>query len=79
MRAAEANKRLLWSAAELAVALGVDRSTIWAWDAGGKLGPMPVRIGSKCTRWQRGEIEDWIAEGCPGRGKWVREHPPRKI
>ena len=26
--------------------------------------PKPVRIG-RMTRWQRAEIERWIAEGCP--------------
>lgn len=31
------------SGTQAAAMLQVDRSTIWAWDAGGKLGPMPVR------------------------------------
>lgn len=72
-------ERLLWSAADLAVVLGVDRSTVWAWDSSGKLGPMPVKVGAKFTRWRRREIETWIAEGCPGRGKWVQEHPATQM
>jgi len=64
---------MLLSAKDLATILGVDRSTIWAWDGSGKLGPLPVRIGSKCTRWRRREIEDWVASGCPGRQRWLQE------
>jgi excisionase family DNA binding protein len=26
--------------------------------------PPPVRVGA-LVRWRRGEIEDWIAAGCP--------------
>ena len=64
---------LLLSARDLATLLGVDRSTVWAWDASGKLGPLPVRIGTKCTRWRHKDIKEWITADCPGRGKWLRQ------
>lgn len=60
---------LVYSARQLAVALGVSLRTVWRLAAAGKL-PKPVRIGSG-KRWRREEILAWIASGCP-----VRTHGP---
>jgi len=42
--------------------------TLWRLDATAKL-PRAVRLGTAC-RWRRGEIEAWIAAGCPARDEW---------
>ena len=62
-------RKLLLSAAEVGALLGVNRSTVWCWDSSGRI-PRPVRIGSKCTRWRRAEIEAWIEAGAPARERW---------
>lgn len=56
---------LLYSARQLAVALGVSLRTVWRLAASGRL-PRPIRIGSG-KRWRREEIVTWIASGCPVR------------
>ena len=33
--------------------------------------PAPLRLG-KLVRWRRGEIDAWIAEGCPGSKRGAR-------
>lgn len=27
--------------------------------------PRPIRIGSRLRRWRRGDVVQWIADGCP--------------
>lgn len=41
--------------------VGLSPSTIWARVAGGEF-PPAVRIGNRCTRWNRVEIEAWIRD-----------------
>ena len=62
--------RLLLSASELAVLLGVARCTVWTWHASGKI-PMPVKIGGT-TRWRRAEVERWLEVGAPPRERWMQ-------
>ena len=38
-------------------------------DAAGKV-PRPVRLGAKTKRWNREELEQWIAAGCMPRREW---------
>lgn len=56
---------VLIDAGKLAVVLGVSLRTVRAWDASGLL-PQRLQIG-RTVRWQSGEIERWIAAGCPTR------------
>ena len=60
--------RLLWSASQLAEALGCGGRTVWAWHASGRL-PMGLKI-SHSRRWRAAEIRDWIRSGCPPRTRW---------
>jgi predicted DNA-binding transcriptional regulator AlpA len=59
---------LLITAEQLAQMANASTSTIWRWDAGGKL-PAAIKIG-QIKRWRRDEIEAWIAVGCPDRRSW---------
>jgi len=49
--------------------LGVSRNMVWQMDASGSI-PAPIRIGRRCTRWRRDEIEAWVRAGCPSRERW---------
>ena len=65
---------ILLDAATVAELLSVAESTIWRMCSAGQL-PEPVRIGTRCTRWRRAELESWCAAGCPSRARWetIRE------
>jgi predicted DNA-binding transcriptional regulator AlpA len=66
---------LLFRPRELAAALGVSVRTLWRLDATARL-PRAVRLGTVC-RWRRGEVEAWVAAGCPARDQWDgRCRPP---
>lgn len=59
---------LLLEAREAARLCGRSLRTWRTWDAGG-LVPSPVRIG-RSVLWRRGELEAWVAAGCPDREAW---------
>lgn len=61
-------KSLLLSATETAELLGISRSTLYQFDASGKV-PSPIRLGGR-TLWRREELEQWVKAGCPGRERW---------
>ena len=63
------NLSLLVSAANGAVLLGISRSSFYAMHSSGRLGPLPVHLGSR-TLWRRQELAEWVFSGCPGRQKW---------
>jgi excisionase family DNA binding protein len=52
-----------WVASQLTVSSRHVRRLL---DAGSM--PLPIRLGS-LVRWRRQEILDWIAAGCPRRGR----------
>ena len=64
-------ERILLSAAEVAGLLGVSLRHFYGLLSSGRVGPLPVRLG-RCIRWRRGEIEQWVQAGCPGRETWVK-------
>ena len=59
---------LLLKDREVAALLGVSRRHVATLRASGRM-PAPVRLGCS-VRWQRDEIEGWIAAGCPARERW---------
>lgn len=61
---------LALSAQGVARLLGVSRAHIWKLHSQGKL-PSPVRLG-RSVRWDRRELEAWLAAGCPPRDRWKR-------
>jgi predicted DNA-binding transcriptional regulator AlpA len=57
-----------------AMLCGVSRAQWWKLHAMAKT-PAPVYLGSKCPRWIRVELEQWLAAGCPDRTAWSRMRP----
>jgi predicted DNA-binding transcriptional regulator AlpA len=60
---------LLLTARQAAALCGVSAATWHRMVASGRC-PAPVRLSAGCVRWRRGELEDWIAAGCPDRRTW---------
>jgi predicted DNA-binding transcriptional regulator AlpA len=60
---------LLVSAADAAALIGVGRSHFYAMHSSGRLGPMPVKLGSR-TLWVRQELINWTLQRCPAREQW---------
>ena len=48
---------------QVAKLLGAGQRSVWRWSHSGRM-PAPVRVGN-AVRYRRGEIERWIADGCP--------------
>jgi len=68
---------LALSASDLAALLSVSVRQIWAMHAAGTLGPVPVSLGERLTRWDAQEIREWWtasrAAGRPiPRAEWLR-------
>ena len=61
-------RRLLISTAEVAALLTVSVRHLRRLHASGKV-PAPVKVGA-AIRWNREEIERWVAAGCPDRATW---------
>jgi len=64
-----AGSPLLITVGAVAEMLGVSINTVWTMDSTGRI-PSPIRLGRRCTRWRRNEIESWVAVGCPSRDRW---------
>ena len=70
---------LALSAADVALLLGVSTRQVYQWDRQGLLGPEPVKMSDRITRWDRSEIERWWS-ACRGagrpihRGEWLQTH-----
>ena len=60
---------LLLSALQAATLCGVSRATWWGWNAAGQI-PLPALRRGRVVRWNRTELERWIAAGCPARDRW---------
>ncbi len=50
---------LAFSANDLAALLSVSVRQIWSMHQAGSLGPAPLRLGARLSRWDRKEIEQW--------------------
>lgn len=74
MDANESTSRIpiLIDANEAAELLSISRATFLRLDRSGRLGPPSVRLG-RLVRWNRAQIEQWAAAGCPPRSRW-RSH-----
>ena len=44
----------------VAALLGIGESTVWLWTKDGRL-PKPIRLGNKCTLWNRKGIEQYLS------------------
>lgn len=54
---------LLLNAEEVALRLGISKSSVWRLRDRGLL-PQPVRFGA-LVRWRAVDVEVWVARGCP--------------
>jgi len=61
--AVETTEKLLLSAIEIASALGISRSKVFAMLSAGQL-PPSIKLGNS-RRWSRKVIERWVELGCP--------------
>jgi predicted DNA-binding transcriptional regulator AlpA len=66
--AATASPAPRMAAPEAAAFCGVSEATWWRQHAAAKV-PKPVKIGRR-TLWDRDELRDWLAAGCPDRRTW---------
>ncbi len=67
---------LCLSAADVGKLLGISARQVYAWHAAGTLGPVPVSLSERVTRWDRREIEAWwntcrAAGRRIGRAEWL--------
>lgn len=56
--------------ADLARVMNVSTSAVWSMHRDGRLGPLPLRFGPRCSRFRRQEVLDWIVAGSPPRNEW---------
>ena len=68
---------LAFSANDLAVLFSVSVRQIWSMHQVGSLGPSPLRLGPRLSRWDRKEVEQWWyaskTVGRPiSRNEWLR-------
>jgi excisionase family DNA binding protein len=61
---------LTLTAKDAAELLGISRSQFFKLHAAGRIGPLPVYLGSRAPRWVRSELEAWLQAGAPNRQKW---------
>jgi predicted DNA-binding transcriptional regulator AlpA len=61
---------LTLTARDAAALLGISRAQFFKLQAAGKLGPVPVYLGSRAPRWVRSELEEWLLAGAPSRDTW---------
>lgn len=65
-----ATERVVVPVSAVADMLYVSERHIWALNSSGRL-PRPIRLG-RAVRWDRNELERWIAAGAPTREAWER-------
>ena len=70
MSAARPPEVLALSASDLAGLLSVSVRQIWTMHAAGTLGPVPVSLSTRVTRWDAREIHEWW-EACRVTGRIV--------
>lgn len=70
MKAPDTNAPVLLGKAEAAALLGMSESSLKRLARSGRLGPIPVRLSGRITRFSRAELEAWAAAGCPPRKVW---------
>jgi predicted DNA-binding transcriptional regulator AlpA len=67
------------SAADVAAMLSISTRQLWSMHASGMLGPVPVSLGERLTRWDAAEVREWWraskAAGRPiTRSEWLAQH-----
>jgi predicted DNA-binding transcriptional regulator AlpA len=61
---------LALSATDLGRLLSISVRQVWTWDSTGLLGPAPLKLSERISRWDRSEIERWWA-ACRAAGRRI--------
>ena len=61
-------EQALLSVAETARIMGVSPAHVWRMVSSGQFGPALLRL-KRLRKVRRGELDDWIAAGCPARSR----------
>ena len=64
------HKPLLIPATEAAAMLGIGKTLLYQMASDGRMGPVPVELGSK-RLYRVQELENWVAHLCPPRDSWL--------
>ena len=70
------NAPLLVDAAQAARLLAMGRTSFFGLVSAGRV-PRAVLRHGRIVRWDRRELADWCAAGCPPRDAWDLERPRR--
>lgn len=57
--------------------LGISRTLLYQINSDGRLGPKPIRLGNRCTRFVVAELKRWAESGCVSREQWLKEKAVR--
>lgn len=66
----QSSERLAIPAMEAAKLLGISERHLWALSTSARL-PRPIRLG-RSVRWNRAELQEWLAAGAPPRDRWEK-------
>ena len=61
----------LLTADEAVGRLGISPAHFFRMNSSGQLGPRPIKLGEKCSRWRAAELQAWVDAGCPSRDRWL--------
>jgi len=65
-------EKVLIDAAGAAKMLDISRTLLYQLISNGRLGPRPIRLGPRCTRFVVEELKRWAKSGCPSREQWLQ-------
>ncbi|MBI3408979.1 MAG: helix-turn-helix domain-containing protein [Planctomycetes bacterium] len=68
---------LLVPTREAARICGIGQSTWFRLIAGGKIGPVPLKLGGRVL-WRMEDLTRWTAAGCPDRDAWLAMEEARR-
>jgi excisionase family DNA binding protein len=60
---------LLVSVEDAAKLLGIGKTHFYGLHSSGRLGPLPIKLGSR-SLWNRQELTEWVSANCPARQQW---------
>ena len=64
------HRPLLIPATEAAAMLGIGKTLLYQMASDGRLGPVPVELGSK-RLYRVEELTEWVSQNCPTRDHWL--------
>jgi predicted DNA-binding transcriptional regulator AlpA len=76
------NEKLAISAQSISAMLDISVRTFWNMHQNGTLGPVPISLSERVTRWDSDEVREWwkacrTAGRLITRNEWLRMREPR--